>query len=199
MNLLVKTNQGASGWAWALESGDTSVEEVNVDGIRAVKLTKGTKTPNTGWNYIRYDGLLRNLIQPNTQYVLSFDVKPSVDVSFFATLERRDNQEALTNIVAMNKASANQWTKVSCILTSKETLPDDLSQVVYLIGMPPTNGNWLIIKNIKLEQGSVVTPYMPSFSEVTAEDYPSYIGTYSDNNSNEQSTDPSKYTWRKIE
>ena len=40
---------------------------------------------------------------------------------------------------------------------------------------------------------------MPSFSEATAEDYPSYIGTYTDNKSNEQSTDPEKYTWKKIE
>ena len=40
---------------------------------------------------------------------------------------------------------------------------------------------------------------MPSFSEAKAEDYPSYIGTYTDNKSNEQSTDPEKYTWKKIE
>lgn len=49
----------------------------------------------------------------------------------------------------------------------------------------------------KWEQGSTATEYMPSFSEATAEDYPSYIGTYTDNNSNEQSTDPVKYTWKK--
>ena len=40
---------------------------------------------------------------------------------------------------------------------------------------------------------------MPSASAVKAEDNPSYIGTYTDNNSNEQSTDPEKYTWKKIE
>ena len=53
--------------------------------------------------------------------------------------------------------------------------------------------------DFKLEPGSTATPYMPSSSEVTASDYPSYIGTYTDNNSNEQSTDPLKYTWKKIE
>ncbi|ASZ71548.1 major tail extension protein [Lactococcus phage 62601] len=50
----------------------------------------------------------------------------------------------------------------------------------------------------KWEHGSTATPWMPSFSEATASDYPSYIGTYTDNNSNEQSTDPEKYTWKKI-
>ncbi|NCB96603.1 MAG: hypothetical protein EOM35_09185, partial [Negativicutes bacterium] len=41
---------------------------------------------------------------------------------------------------------------------------------------------------------SVATTWMPSSSEVTTADYPSYIGTYSDTNV-DGSTDPSKYTW----
>ena len=51
----------------------------------------------------------------------------------------------------------------------------------------------------KWEHGSIATPWMPSASEATVEDYPSHIGTYTDNNSNEQSADPEKYTWKKIE
>lgn len=164
-NLLLKTNQGYTNWEWSMSDGDKSIEEVNVDGIRAVKLIKGTATKNTGWNYIRYSGLLRNLIKPSTQYVLSFDVMPSVDVSFNAILARGDWSEWLTDYIPMNKALANQWNKVSCVLTSKETLPDDTSQVVYLNGMPTTNGNWLIIKNIKLEEGNVPTPWTPSLED----------------------------------
>ena len=199
MNLLAKTNQGAVGWDWLLSDGDKIAEEVNVDGIRAAKLTKGTTTANTGWNLIQYDGLQRDLIQPSTKYDLSFDVKPSVDVTFDATLARADKDKALTDTATMNKAPANQWTKVSAVLTSKETLPDDSSQIVYLSGMPTANGNSLTIKNVKLEQGSTATPYTPSASEATVEDYPSYIGTYTDNNSNEQSTNPDRYKWKKIE
>ena len=199
LNLLAKTNKGADGWDWLLSDGDKRVEEVNVDGIRAAELTKGTTTANTGWNLIQYDGLQRDLIQPSTKYDLSFDVKPSVDVTFDATLARADKDKALTDSATMNKAPANQWTKVSGVLTSKETLPDDSSQIVYLSGMPTANGNSLTIKNVKLEQGSTATPYTPSASEVTAEDYPSYIGTYTDNDSNSQSTDPEKYTWKKYQ
>ena len=168
-NLLVKTNQGMTNWDWTMSNGDKSVEEVNIDGIRAVKLTKGTKTANTGGNYIQYQGLLRKLIRPNTQYTLSFDVKPSVDVSFSATLIRGNYQAELTDTVLMNKALANQWTKVSCVLTSKETLSGDLNQVVYLAGMPTTNGNWLIIKNIKLEEGNIPTPWTPAIEDIQEE------------------------------
>ncbi len=168
-NLLVKTNQGITNWDWALLDGDKSVEEVNIDGIRAVKLIKGSTTANTGWNCILYRGLLRKLIRPNTQYVLSFDVKPSVDVIFNVSLRRSDFQAELTDFVPMNKAFANQWTKVSCVLTTKPTLPDDLTQDVYLTGMPTTNGNWLVIKNIKLEEGNIPTDWTPAIEDVQDE------------------------------
>jgi hypothetical protein len=168
-NLLVKTNQGITNWDWALLDGDKSVEEVKVDGIRAVKLIKGSTTANTGWNCILYRGLLRKLIRPNTQYVLSFDVKPSVDVIFNVSLRRLDFQAELTDFVPMNKAFANQWTKVSCVLTTKPTLPDDLTQDVYLTGMPTTNGNWLVIKNIKLEEGNIPTDWTPAIEDVQDE------------------------------
>ncbi|AYP30089.1 antireceptor [Streptococcus phage SWK1] len=170
-NLLVKTNQGITNWDWTMSNGDKSVEEVNIDGIRAVKLTKGTKTANTGWNYIQYRGLLRKLIRPNTKYTLSFDVKPSVDVSFSATLIRGNRKDELTDTVLMNKALANQWTKVSCVLTNKETLSGDLNQVVYLAGMPTTNGNWVIIKNIKLEEGDIPTQWTPAIEDIQDEIY----------------------------
>ena len=49
----------------------------------------------------------------------------------------------------------------------------------------------------KWEEGSTATPYMQSASEATAEDYPSYIGSYPDNKSTEQSTNPDRYTWKK--
>ena len=63
----------------------------------------------------------------------------------------------------------------------------------------PAVKNGVSVAGYKVEHGSTVTPYMPSFSEVTAEDYPSYIGTYTDNDSNTQSTNPEKYSWKKIE
>lgn len=164
-NLLSTTNQGKLNWSWSISSGGTTAEDYNVDGINAVKLTR-TSDDSVTWSYIRYDGLLRKLIEPNTQYTLSFDVYPSKNVTFTATLMRGDTGAPLTNSVIMNKALANQWTKVSCVLTSKTTLPDDLSQVVYLQGMPTTNGNTVIFKNIKLEKGNIATDYSPNEADL---------------------------------
>lgn len=163
-NLLSKTNRGKTNWSWTISSGGTTPEDYNVDGINAVKLTR-TSDASFSWDYIQYQGLLRNLIEPNTKYTLSFDIKPSVDVTFTAALRRGDSGAPLTNSTTMNKATANQWNKVSCVLTSKTTLPDDLSQVVYLSGMPVAKGNYLIIKNIKLGKGNVPTPWIPALED----------------------------------
>lgn len=61
--------------------------------------------------------------------------------------------------------------------------------------MKDTSG--LVYYNIKLEEGSITTPYMPSSSEVTTADYPRYIGQYS-NFMQADSTNPSDYIWSLI-
>ena len=164
-NLLSNTNQGKTNWEWATSTGWVTAEDYNVDGVNAVKLSCTTDV-SASWSFIKYRGLIRKLIEPNTKYTLSFDVKPSIDVNFSVTLKRGDGDAPLTNAANMNKATANQWNKVSCVLTSNTTLPDDLSQVVYLQGMPITNGNWLIIKNIKLEKGAVPSDWSPAPEDI---------------------------------
>ncbi|MCO4565974.1 Chromosome partition protein Smc [Streptococcus infantarius subsp. infantarius] len=170
-NLLATTNQGKAKWYWSTLNSGTTAEDYNVDGVNAVKLTRTIDGP-TSWSYVQYQGLIRNLIEPNTKYTLSFDVYPSNDVTFSAILMVGDATAPLTDMVTMNKATANQWNKVSCVLTSKETLPDLLGQVVYLQGMPIAKGNYLIIKNIKLEKGVVSSDWSPA-----PEDYDSKLAS----------------------
>lgn len=167
-NLLATTNQGKAKWYWSTSNSGTTAEDYNVDGVNAVKLTRTIDGP-TSWSYVQYQGLIRNLIEPNTKYTLSFDVYPSNDVTFSAILMIGDATAPLTDMVTMNKATANQWNKISCVLTSKETLPDLLGQVVYLQGMPIAKGNYLIIKNIKLEKGVVSSDWSPAPEDVVSQ------------------------------
>lgn len=55
-----------------------------------------------------------------------------------------------------------------------------------------------VYSKLKLEEGSTATPWMPSASEVTDADWPSYIGQYTDYTL-EDSINPSSYTWTKIQ
>ena len=157
-NLLAKTNQGKTNWVWSVSKGSYSAETVDVDGISAVKLTR-TSAETSSWSVIEYQGLIRNLIEADTDYTLSFDVYPNVDVTLIATLARGNSQFSLTNSKTMNTAPAEQWTKVSATLHSHQTLPEESGQLVYSRGMPVAKDNYLIIKNIKLEKGENQTPY----------------------------------------
>lgn len=172
-NLLTKTNQGATGWNWIMQVGDKTIESVSSEGINAVKLTKGTATVQSGYSVIYCSGVLSKLIESDTQYVLSFDVYPSVNVTFNATLMDSDSSDRLTTVATMNAAAANKWTKVSCILTRLQNLPANIGgQVVYLTGMSSANGVSYIIKNIKLEKGNIPTDWTPA-----PEDYDSKLIT----------------------
>ena len=168
-NLLAKTNQGKTNWSWSMATGggDVTIESVDIDGVSAVKMTKGNGTTSGGWNMIKYSGLLRNLIESNTQYTLSFDVKPNVNAYFTATLMQPDARNRLTNSVGMGMALADVWTRISCVLTSVATLPESVvSQIVYLQGMPTANGNTVMFKNIKLEKGNIATDYSPNEADL---------------------------------
>lgn len=162
-NLLRRTNQGKTNWNWVMQAGDKTIESVSSEGINAVKLTKGTATVHSGYSVIYCSGVLSKLIESDTQYVLSFDVYPSVNVTFNATLMDSDSSDRLTTVATMNAAAANKWTKVSCILTRLQNLPANIGgQVVYLAGMSSANGVSYIIKNIKLEKGNVPTDWTPA-------------------------------------
>lgn len=63
--------------------------------------------------------------------------------------------------------------------------------------MPLAVTDTFIISPLKLEQGSTATPWMPSASEVTTADWPSYIGQCTDF-TQADSTNPSAYTWSLI-
>lgn len=87
------------------------------------------------------------------------------------------------------------WTKYTFTVNTADTIP--MQEVQFFIRSSNV-GSEINLKYPKVEQGSIATPWLPSFSEATVEDYPSYIGTYTDSDSNTQSTDPVRYSWKKI-
>lgn len=87
--------------------------------------------------------------------------------------------------------SAFDWERDSITILAKDIKVGDEIFVRYEISVLGTNSAvWTA--GHKWEQGSIVTPYMPSANEATTADWPSYIGQYSDFTST-ASTDPTKY------
>lgn len=94
----------------------------------------------------------------------------------------------------------NQWIKI----TQTSTIPpyEDPAINTEAIFMTkftgPSEGSFTIrIRNPKQEPGETATPYMPSASEATTADYPSFIGHYTDF-TQVDSPNPRDYTWSLI-
>lgn len=153
--------------------------------ILSWRLEKGRLEPSTTYTfsfYVRGRGTVKTYIHPslidtssNKNFADGKPIKPNADGEYTWTL-------------------TNEWVRHTYTFTTKSSITEDQ----YVLFRLPT-GSSVDICLPKIEKGSTATPWMPSFSEVKAENYPSYIGTYTDNKSNEQSTDPARYTWEKIE
>lgn len=76
------------------------------------------------------------------------------------------------------------------------TITNDNTNITFRRLERDNNTTTFDYSEMKVEEGSTATPWMPSASEATAKDYPSYVGTYTDNKSNEQSLNPLKYAWK---
>ena len=137
-----------------------------------------------------WDGVFRKYIVPQDGlYTWSSFVKSESDTSnAFRVL-------FINNIQKPNVGLGRKfdWFRDSVTVSLKKG-----DEVIFNYGNSENNGGKISVAGYKLETGSIATPWMPSFSEVTPSDYPSYIGTYTDNDSSKQSTDPARYTWKKI-
>ena len=173
-NLLRNTNQGATNWGWSMQTGGKTVEEYLDGGVRACKMTRDA-VEQTGWSVISYDMGANEyaLLEPNTEYTLSFDYKPSVTTANGAafSIRRGDGSNAATNDGGYWKEiPANEWTHVSGTFTTAANLPDFLlnSTEIYITRLPTTANSVHIFKNLKLEKGNKSTDWSPAPEDIEA-------------------------------
>ena len=173
-NLLRGTNQGAANWNWSMQTGGKTVEEYLDGGVRAVKMTRDA-AEQAGWSVITYavSEDTYALLEPNTEYTLSFDYKPSVATANGVTfsIRRGDGSNAATNDGGYWKEiPANEWTHVSGTFTTVENIPDFLlySTEIYITRLPTTVNSVHIFKNLKLEKGNKATDWSPAPEDIEA-------------------------------
>ncbi|MGL5897997.1 MAG: phage tail protein [Lactococcus lactis] len=126
---------------------------------------------------------------PNTNYTFSVWLKGTGQHTIYAY----NSWTAPNTPWSLQINITSDWKLYTFTVTSKDVIPNNPVQFF----IRSNNGTEINLKKPKVEQGSTATPYMPSSSEVTTADWPSYIGQYTDF-TQADSTNPSDYTWSLI-
>ena len=172
-NLALETNQGIKNWYWIMQTGNFTRAENVENGIRTVKLIRGN-AEQSGWSVISYENLLVSEFKPNTDYIISVDIKPNIDTKFLFQIMKNDGSNLITQTDWTNLVSvkSNEWNSVHFHLKSVSELPELSKQILYISNMDSSCGVSYQFKNLKVETGTVATDWTPApedtFSEGTA-------------------------------
>lgn len=80
-NMCIGTNQGIRNWGWSMRTGTYTKEEVLEDGIRTCKMTRGDDA-QSGWTVIYFYDISRDKWLPDTDYIITVEVKSNVNTTF---------------------------------------------------------------------------------------------------------------------
>lgn len=173
-NLLRNTNQGTTNWDWSMQTGGKTIEEYLDGGVRAVKMTRDA-VEQAGWSVITYavSEDTYALLEPNTEYTLSFDYNPSVATAngiMFAIRKFSGADAASGDGGYWKEIPANEWTHVSGQFTTAEEIPayELNSYCVYITRVPSAVNSVHIFKNLKLEKGNKSTDWSPAPEDIEA-------------------------------
>lgn len=160
-NLAINTNQGTIGWVWSMKTGDYTKTEVDVNGVKACKFTRGS-VAHSGWNVIEYIYIQPKKYEGNSEYTVSFDVLPSVNTTFNIEIIKPNGTDRFTTTEHTTNLTANKWNKAIVTLKTLPTLPVASDQCLYITGMSSDTGVSYIFKNLKIEKGNKATDWTPA-------------------------------------
>ena len=163
-NMLRETNQGSKHWVNLGASGKYSVESITTDdNINAAKLICTEAIASNEWQFCDFSDyeMLRSL-KASTTYTLSYDIKANRSGKILHNIKTGGGQKVFfANDIACKVLGNETWEHVSLKMTSGTTLPNLDGQVIYMFGDALSKVGYSIIKNLKLTEGIVDTPWAP--------------------------------------
>lgn len=168
-NMLSETNCGKKHWGTESSGGKYSVEDfITEDNIDAVKLicTEGISTSN--WSYVLFKDIkMLKQLKPSTKYTLSYDIKANRSGAISHSICKGDVSNFCTNTVVVNNIIGNDtWQHISVVLTTNDLKTTPTNEILYLGRNALSKVGYSIIKNLKLVEGDIDTPWSPSQSDI---------------------------------
>ena len=163
-NMLRETNQGSKHWINMGASGKYSVESITTeDSINAVKLICTEPIASNEWQFCDFsDYEMLKSLKASTTYTLSYDIKANRSGKILHNIKTGGGQKVFfANDIACKVLGNETWEHVSLKMTSGTTLPNLDGQVIYMFGDALSKVGYSIIKNLKLTEGIVDTPWAP--------------------------------------
>lgn len=168
-NMLSETNCGKKHWGTESSGGKYSVEDfITEDNINAVKLicTEGISTSN--WSYVLFKDIkMLKQLKPSTKYTLSYDIKANRSGAISHSICKGNVSNFCTNTVVVNNIIGNEtWQHISVVLTTNDLKTTPTNEILYLRRNALSKVGYSIIKNLKLVEGDIDTPWSPSQSDI---------------------------------
>lgn len=163
-NMLRETNQGSKHWVNVGASGKYSVESITTeDSINAVKLICTKPIASNEWQFCEFsDYEMLKSLKASTTYTLSYDIKTNRSGKISHNIKTGGGQKPFfANDISCKVLGNETWEHVSLKMTSGTTLPNLDRQVIYMFDNALSKVGYSIIKNLKLTEGIVDTPWAP--------------------------------------
>ena len=168
-NMLSETNCGKKHWGTESSGGKYSVEDfITEDNINAVKLICTEAISTSNWSYVSFKDIkMLKQLKPSTKYTLSYDIKANRSGAISHSICKGDVSNFCTNIVVVNNIIGNEtWQHISVVLTTNDLKTTPTNEILYLGRNALSNVGYSIIKNLKLVEGDIDTPWSPSQSDI---------------------------------
>lgn len=163
-NMLSETNCGKKHWGTESSGGKYSVEDfITEDNIDAVKLICTEAISTSNWSYVSFKDIkMLKQLKPSTKYTLSYDIKANRSGTISHSICNGDASNFCTNTVVVNNIIGNEtWQHISVVLTTNDLKTTPTNAILYLGRNALSKVGYSIIKNLKLTEGTVDTPWAP--------------------------------------
>lgn len=168
-NMLSETNCGKKHWGTESSGGKYSVEDfITEDNIDAVKLICTEAVSSSGWSYTCFTDLeMLKQLKPSTKYTLSYDIKANRSGVISHSICKGNISNFCTNTVVVSNILGNEtWQHISVVLTTNDLKTTPTDEILYLGRNALSNVGYSIIKNLKIVEGDIDTPWSPSQSDI---------------------------------